>query len=148
MNPWIIRGGTAAVIAAGAAALIAAGSPDVTRPRLEASLTRTFTNLYVQQSQILGSPVTAESVGAGSTCHRTAAKQDVGAGPDWVCQVTWTGTTGAPQSGKFELAAKASYCYVGSGPSKTIGPVTILDTSGREVPNPLFEFDACYDPAS
>ncbi|RZS82706.1 hypothetical protein EV189_3101 [Motilibacter rhizosphaerae] len=150
MNPLIPRVGTAAAAVIGAAALVAAGPHDVTRPRLEKSLDATFVNLYLeQQHRILGhAAVTAASTGASTTCHRTASSTDVGAGPDWVCHVLWRDDKGAKQDGKFEVAAKANYCYVASGPSKIVGLQTIADTTGRQVPNPLFEFDACYDPAS
>ena len=149
MKPLAIRicGGAAAVAIAGI--LVAAGPHDVTRPRLEHSLNQTFTNLYVHQATVLGHPgVTAASIAAHTTCHRSSVKTDVGAGPDWLCHVRWVDNTGTAQDGKFEVAAKANYCYVASGPSKIVGPLTISDTSGRKVLNPLFEFDACYDPSS
>ena len=150
MNPLAIRIGTAAGVVVAAAALAAAGPHDVTRPRLEKSLQATFTNLYLQQQNtVLGHrSVTAASMGASTSCQRTASPSDVGAGPDWICHILWTDSTGAKQDGKFELAAKASYCYVAGGPSKIVGPLTITDVHGRQVLNPLFEFDACYDPAS
>ena len=53
---------------------------------------------------------------------------------------------GAPQDGKFEVQAKSDSCYVASGPSKLIGLVTVTDTHGQDVPNPVFEFDGCFDP--
>lgn len=150
MNSLIPRAGTAVAAVAAAVALVAAGHPEVTKPRLERSLNSTFTNLYVQQAQILGHPgVTAASIAASTTCDRGGPKvPDVGAGPDWICHVLWTDNTGAKQDGKFELAAKASYCYVASGPSKIIGLVKISDTRGHDVLNPVFEFDACYDPGA
>ena len=82
------------------------------------------------------------SIGAHTTCHRTSSKKDVGAGPDWICHVKWKDNTGTAQNGKFELAAKANYCYVAGGPSKIVGTLTISDKHGRQVLNPLFEFDA------
>jgi hypothetical protein len=150
VHSLVPRIGTAAALAAAAAALVAAGPHDVTRLRLEKSVNATFTNLYVQQQNTtLGHHnVTAATIAASTTCHRTSSRTDVGAGPDWVCHVLWTDTTGTKQDGKFEVAAKANYCYVAGGPSKIVGPLTITDAHGRQVVNPLFEFDACYDPAS
>ena len=39
-------------------------------------------------------------------------------------------------------------CYTAGGPSKLTGFLTITDTRGKEVTNPLFEFDGCFDPGS
>jgi hypothetical protein len=82
------------------------------------------------------------SIGAHTTCDRTSSKKDVGSGPDWICHVKWKDNTGTAQNGKFELATKANYCYVAGGPSKIVGTLTISDKHGRQVLNPLFEFDA------
>lgn len=149
MKPLAIRICTGAAAVGVAGILIAASPHDVTRPRLEKSLNETFTNLYLQQAKTLGhAGVTAASIGAHTTCHRTSSKKDVGAGPDWICHVKWKDNTGTAQDGKFEVAAKANYCYVAGGPSKIVGTLQITDTRGRQVLNPLFEFDACYDPAA
>lgn len=150
MKPLVFRVGTGVAAVAVAGVLIAASPHDVTRPRLEKSLNQTFTNLYVQQAKTLGHPgVSATSIGAQTTCHRTSSNnKDVGAGPDWICHVKWKDNTGTAQDGKFEVAAKANYCYVASGPSKIVGTLNITDARGRQVLNPLFEFDACYDPSS
>ncbi len=39
-------------------------------------------------------------------------------------------------------------CFTASGPSKLTGFLTLTDQHGREVPNPAFEFDGCFDPGS
>ncbi len=149
MNRFVPRIATAAVAVAAVAGLIAAGSPDVTRPRLERSLTDVYTNLYLQQAEILGrTTVTAASLAPQTTCDRGGPKvADSGTGTDWICHILFTDADGKPQDGKFELAAKSNACYVATGPSKINGPIMITDTRGRDVLNPVFEFDACYDPA-
>jgi hypothetical protein len=48
--------------------------------------------------------------------------------------------------GKFELNVHSNDCFTVSGPSKLIGFLTIADPRGREVTNPVFEFDGCFDP--
>ena len=127
--------------------LLTNSTQDVTKPRLERSLTQVFTNLYVQQGEILGTPTTASRIGAQAHCDKGGpAVKDVGAGPNWICLVDFTDLSGKAQTGKFEVAAKANYCYVAGGPSKLIGLITITDRFGRQVLNPVFEFDACYDP--
>ncbi len=48
--------------------------------------------------------------------------------------------------GTFELNVHTNDCYTVTGPSKVIGFLTITDPLGLEVPNPVFEFDGCFDP--
>ena len=136
------------VAAVAATALASTGSPDVTRTRVENSLTPAFSNLYVQQQQQLGHPgVTTASMKASSTCDRGGASvADVGAGSDWICMVTWNDGTSKTQTGKFELQVHASSCYTASGPASLVGSFTITDTAGREVLNPVNAFDVCFDP--
>ena len=149
MRTYITRLATLALGAAVVVGLLAASHQDVTQVRLERSLQQTFTNLYVQQGQILGTPTSAAQIDAKANCDKGGkAVKDVGAGPNWICMMDFTDLTGKPQTGKFEVAAKANYCYVAGGPSKLVGPITINDSQGRPVLNPVFEWDACYDPAS
>lgn len=124
------------------------GSPDVTRARVESSLTPAFGNLYVQQQQQLGHPgVTTTSMQASSSCDRGGPTvADVGAGSDWICMVTWNDDTAKTQTGKFELQVHANACYTANGPASLVGSFTITDTTGREVPNPVNAFDVCFDP--
>ena len=125
------------------------GTPDITRGRVEASLAPTFANLYVKQAAILGHPdVTVASTATSASCDRGGPKiADHGPGADWICMVHFTDDTRTPQDGKYELQIKANSCYTAAGPSKLIGLVTIADTHGVDVANPVFEFDGCFDPA-
>lgn len=131
-----------------ALALVAFGKQDVTKPRVEQSLTPAFSNLYLQQQQILGHPgVTVAGMKTTSTCDRGGPKApDVGAGPDWVCVVDFVDNTGASQEGKFELQVHANSCYTAAGPAKLLGSFTITDPAGNDVPNPVNAFDVCFDP--
>lgn len=127
--------------------LSAAGSPNVTRARVERSLTPAFTNLYIDQQHVLGHAVTAASITPKTSCDRGGPKvADVGAGSDWICLVDFTDQTGTAQEGKFELQIHANACYTAAGPAKLLGGFTITDTSGRDVPNPLSAFDVCFNP--
>lgn len=144
----ITRLGALAVGAAVVVGLLAASTQDVTKARLERSLQETFSNLYVQQGQVLGTPTTVKRIAPKATCDKGGETvKDVGAGPNWICMMSFTDLSGKSQTGKFEVAAKANYCYVAGGPSKLIGLITVNDTHGRPVLNPVFEWDACYDPA-
>ncbi len=48
--------------------------------------------------------------------------------------------------GKFELNVHSNDCYTAAGPTKLTGFLTITDAHGKEVTNPAFEFDGCFDP--
>jgi len=133
--------------AAALAGLLAGCSSDVTTPRVERSLGPTFANLYVQQQTLLGhTGLTAATVAPRPTCSRTnPAAHNKGAGTDWICQVSWTGPDHKPLKGKFELTIHPNGCYEAGGPTKVIGPVTIRAADGKDVTNPVFEFDGCFD---
>jgi hypothetical protein len=145
----VLRTVTTAVLGVAAiGGLSACGDADVTKARVEASLTPTFTNLYLQQQQLLGHPqVTAASMQASTSCDRGGPNvADTGAGRDWICMITWNDDTGTSQEGKFELQVHSSSCWTANGPAKTIGSFTVTDTAGREVLNPVSAFDGCFDP--
>jgi hypothetical protein len=130
-------------------ALAGCGSTtDVTKPRLEGAVTPAFVNLYIQQAGILGIPnITTASIDPQTSCDRGGPKiADKGAGADWICMIHFTDNTGAPQDGKFEVQVKSNSCYTAGGPSKIIGLATITDPNGNDVPNPVFEWDGCFDP--
>jgi hypothetical protein len=138
----------AGLAVAATSALTGCGQPDVTKARLEHALAPTFANLYVQRATLLGEPgVTVAGIGATANCDRGGPKiPDVGPGPDWICMIHFTDDQGQPQDGKFEVQAKADATYVAGGPSKLIGPAMITDKTGKDVTNPVFEFDGAFDP--
>jgi hypothetical protein len=143
VRPIVTR--TAAVLAVGAgiAATVAAGHPEITRAGLEKALAPTFANLYVQQAGLLGiAGVTTATVAATDTCDKGGPKvADTGAGPNWICMMSWTDNKGKHQDGKFEVQVRTDATYVAGGPSKIVGLATITDKHGHDVPNPVFEFD-------
>lgn len=136
------------IIAAGAIALSQSGGPDVTAEKVQASLSPTFTHLYLDQQRLLGHPdVTAATMAASTTCDRGGPRvADTGAGSDWICMITFNDDSGAQQVGKFELAVHANACWTASGPASILGSFTLTDTTGRDVPNPVNAFDGCFDP--
>lgn len=140
------------LVAAGAVlSLSACGQQDVTRARIERSLAPTFANLYAQRAVVLGEPgITAASTASRASCDRGGPKvADVGPGADWICMIKFTDDHGKPQKGKFELQVRANSTYTAGGPSKLIGLVMLTDSrTGQDVPNPTFEFDGAFDPAS
>jgi hypothetical protein len=147
----IVLAAVAAVVALGAVAVAAGGGSSVTRPRLERALPATFANLYVQQADLLGKQgITPESMKATAMCDKGGPRgADVGPGGDWVCLMSWHDPSVPMPTegyGKFELNVHSNDCFTASGPSKLTGFMTLTDQHGREVPNPLFEFDGCFDP--
>jgi hypothetical protein len=150
VNPTVKRVVASAVCLASVVLLAACGTTDVTQTRLEDAVALTFANLYVQQAAILGhNGVTVASNAGSASCDRGGPNvADKGPGADWICMIHFTDDTHTPQDGKFELQVKANSCYTAGGPSKLVGLVTITDTHGHDVPNPVFEFDGCFDPSA
>jgi len=138
-----LRAGLALLATVAAASTAGCGSQDITRGRVEGALTPTFVNLYQQRAAILGETnVTAASTAASTTCDRGGPKiADVGPGSDWICMITFRDDHGQPQTGKFELQVHADSTYVAGGPSKLIGLAMLTNKEGKDVPNPVFEFD-------
>lgn len=144
----LTRGLVIAAAVAAVAVSTAFGTPDVTKARVEHALAPTFANLYVQQAAVLGIPgITVSGIDASAACDRGGPKvADVGSGSDWICMVTFHDDNHQVQTGKFELQIRADSTYVAGGPSKLIGLATITDKrTGKDVPNPVFEFDGTLD---
>src|SRR5689334_4970459 len=142
----------AVVLGLGAVAVAANGSgSSITRARLERSLTTTFANVYTDQARIQGrTDVTPASLHPQAMCDKKGAENlDTGPGGDWVCLMSWTDpeVPMPPEGyGKFELNVHSNACYTASGPTKLTGFLTMTDAHGREVTNPAYEFDSCFDP--
>jgi hypothetical protein len=142
----------AVVAAAGVVVLglSSCGGSDVTKARLERNLPQTFSNLYIQQAAILGHKnITQQSLHAQAQCDKGGRRiADHGPGADWICLMKWNDpSVELPDGyGKFEVNAHSNDCYTAGGPSKLVGLQMITDTHGNDVPNPVFEFDSCFDP--
>ena len=142
-----------AVVVAVSGAVLAGsgGGSSVTQARLERSLPTAFANLYADQAELLGHEgVTPASLHPRAMCDKGGAVEpDIGPGSNWNCLVSWTdpNVPMPPEGyGKFEVDVHSNGCYTAGGPSKLVGFQTITDTSGREVANPVYEFDGCFDP--
>jgi hypothetical protein len=149
----VILAALAVVVALGSAVIATDGDGStVTRPRLERSLTTTFSNLYAQQAALQGRTLTPASLHAKAMCDKAGAEnKDIGPGGDWNCLMSWTDpeVPMPPEGyGKFEMNVHSNDCYTAGGPSKLTGFLTMTDTEGDVVTNPVFEFDGCFDPNS
>ena len=109
-----------------------------------------FANIYVQQAALLGHKgVTVQSMKAKAQCDKGGPNvPDRGPGADWICVMSWhdKNVDETLMPGKFEINAHSNDCYTAGGPSKLVGLLTITDKNGKDVPNPAFEFDGCFDP--
>lgn len=124
----------------------------VTRARLERSLERSYANRYVALAKIVGHrDVTVESLNTHAVCDKGGPTVvDEGPGGDWICQVAYQdpNVPNPDGSAKVEMNVHSNDCYSAAGSTKLVGPLNIVDTTGRQVVNPAFEFDACFDPSS
>lgn len=142
----------AVVLAVGGAVVAGTGGGStVTQARLERALPQAFAHLYADQAHIIGHPgITPTSLHAKAMCDKGGAVEpNVGPGSNWNCLVSWTDPNMPmpPEGyGKFELQVHTNGCYTAGGPSKLVGYQTIADTEGRQVTNPVYEFDGCFDP--
>jgi hypothetical protein len=140
------------IVAVGGAVVAGTGGgSSITRARLERSLPAEFSRLYADQAHLLGHDgVTPRSLHAKAMCDKGGAVEaDLGPGGNWNCLVSWKDPSDPmpPEGyGKFELDVKSNGCFTAGGPSKLVGFQTLTDTRGKEVTNPVYEFDGCFDP--
>lgn len=154
MRRFIISALAALVVVLAVGGTVVAGSgggSSVTEARLERSLPTEFANLYADQARLLGHEgITPASLHAKAMCDKGGAVEpNIGPGSNWNCLVSWTdpNVPMPPEGyGKFEVDVHSNGCYTAGGPSKLVGFQTITDTRGREVTNPVYEFDGCFDP--
>ncbi len=148
---FIILTSLAVIVGLGTAVVAHGGGSTVTRARLERALPAAFANVYLNQARLLGHPnVTVASLGATAMCDKHGPDvADVGPGGDWICLMKWTDPNNPmPKEGygKFDVNVHSNDCFTAAGQTKLTGFLTITDTRGKEVTNPAFEFDSCFDP--
>lgn len=137
-------------VAAGALILAtsACGSTGVSAPPLQASLARTFANLYVLAQTEQGNPAPGD-LHARTSCQKgTPASRQQGAGSDWVCAVTFlVAGPATPVTAVYDVDVKTDGCYAadGDGPASVNGSQTITGRGGEQRVNPLRRIDGCFD---
>lgn len=132
------------VTVAALAALVSGCSTALTPQALSPAVSRTFSGLYVGQQQLLGrTDVSAADLHALGSCRRSSTAAE-GPGEDWLCTVQYVdAVTSSAQT--FEVQLKADGCWKADGPPATQPAVLVDPGSGRQVTNPLSEFDGCLD---
>ena len=141
--------GVLAVTVGVIAATTSASASGVDKAKLDGSLATAFAHLYVMQTDELHRPaVTEADLRAGAACDKGGSLvDDVGAGNDWRCVVTWhlPGST-ATGSAIYQLDVTPDGRYVadGDGPQQVNGFFGVHTAAG-DVPNPLWQFDGVVD---
>jgi ABC-2 type transport system permease protein len=138
-----------AVLFAATVAVIAvvtpASSSGIEKAKLDRSLATAFAHLYRLQTDELHRPaVTEAQLATSAACDKGGSRvDDVGAGNDWRCVVTWRlpGST-ATGSAIYQLDVTPDGRYVadGDGPQQVNGFFQVHTAMG-DVPNPLWQFD-------
>jgi ABC-2 type transport system permease protein len=113
--------------------------------RLDRSLATAFSHLYRMQTTELHRPDTTEAqLRTSASCDKGGSLvDDVGAGNDWRCVVTWH-IPGATATGsaiyQLDVTPDGRYVADGDGPQEVNGFFQVHTSTG-DAPNPLWQFD-------
>ncbi len=141
--------------AAGAACLLAllvsgCGSTGLTAGKLQASISRTFANLYVLQQVDQGNPrPSAPSLHSHASCQKGGSVDNAQDGSGtWLCQITYlVAGPGYPVIAKYNVDVQTDGCYAadGDGPASVNGSPTVTGPKYAQITNPLWLIDGCFD---
>lgn len=150
--PRLLRGSVAAIGGLALAAFACTWGPTgVTGDRLEASFTKTFSNLVSYQQQLLGRPAPPRSaLLAYTTCSRATSDTNEGPGGDWTCSVqvltsAVTGATPGQVSVPYDVDVQSNGCYRAQAPPAVVGTKNLTTQDGRDVLNPLLTIYGCFN---
>ena len=126
------------------------GSSALTAQRLETSISATFANLYVLQQHRQGHPVPPVArLASRATCTKgTPDLTQAGPGADWVCAVTFfVAGPRTPVTALYTVDLRTDGCFFadGDGPVTLNGRRTVTGPGYRQVFNPLWRMEACFD---
>ena len=138
-----------AITAAALAGTTAATGSGIDRAKLNAAVATAFGHLYRMQTVELHRPaVTEAQLRAAASCDKGGSMvEDVGAGNDWRCVVTWQlPGSAAVGSAVYQLDVNPQGRYVadGDGPQEVNGFFRVHSSTG-DAPNPLWQFDGSVD---
>jgi len=131
-----------------AGATSASGS-GIDKAKLDGSLATAFAHLYRVQTGELHRPnVTEAQLRSSASCDKGGGLvDDVGAGNDWRCVVTWH-LPGATATGsavyQLDVTPDGRYVADGDGPQEVNGFFQVHTPTG-DAPNPLWQFDGLVD---
>jgi ABC-2 type transport system permease protein len=126
------------------------GSSALTAQRLQRSISATFANLYVLQQQRQGHPAPSpRRLATRATCQKgTPDTTQAGPGADWLCTVTFlVAGPRTPVRALYNVDLRTDGCFFadGDGPVTLNGRRTITGAGYRQVFNPLWRIEACFD---
>jgi hypothetical protein len=126
------------------------GSTGVDAAPLQASIGRTFTNLYLLQQAEQGNPRPSPgSLATRAACQKgTPADTQSGAGNDWLCEITYlVAGPSTPVTARYNVNVQTDGCFAadGDGPASVNGSRTITGPHYRQIINPLWLIDGCFD---
>lgn len=141
----------AAVATAAAATLVAGcGSSPITATKLSGSLASTFARLYVLQQTEAGNPRPVRSdLRTRAHCVKGTPRQvQRGSGNDWLCYVRYSAAgPGTRVIASYLVTVQPDGCYAadGDGPQTLNGRPTITGRGYRQLTNPLYLVNGCFD---
>jgi ABC-2 type transport system permease protein len=126
-----------------------AGGSGIDQNKLQQSLSTAFTNIYqLQQTQMHQPPINKAQLRTSATCLKSEGLGvQEGSGNDWRCTVYWTvpgNNVTAQAIYQLDVTANGRYIADGDGPVEVNG-YFLIDTAGKVVPNPLWQFDSNVD---
>jgi len=141
---------TTTIVLVAVAAFVAVGqiqrTPDVTLARVENDMAGTYANQFLLANKIAGRPL-AGPIKTVALCDKGGPSvPDRGPGRNWICNVKYVDpTTTRPTSIRYELQVRGEACYIAINPRLIERPSIRDATTGSAVPNPLAQFDGCFD---
>jgi ABC-2 type transport system permease protein len=125
------------------------GSTGITAGALQASISRTFANLYVLQQVEQGNPrPSAGSLHSRASCQKGTPDAPQDGSGNWLCQITYLVAGPAyPVVTRYKVDVQTDGCYAadGDGPASVNGSPTITGPHYEQIINPLSLIDGCFD---
>lgn len=145
-----LRVRAAAVLAAAAASLSLSGcgSTGISAGTLQASISRTFANLYVLQQVDQGNPrPDAARLRSHASCQKGTPSTPQSGSGNYLCEITYlVAGPGYPVIAKYNVDVQTDGCYAadGDGPASVNGSPTVTGPHYDQVVNPLWLIDGCF----
>jgi hypothetical protein len=125
------------------------GGTGLTAAPLQASISRSFANLYVLQQVEEGNPrPSVRTLHSHASCQRGTPDTPQDGSGNWLCLITYeVAGPGYPVVAKYKVDVQTDGCYAadGDGPASVNGSTTITGPHYQQLVNPLSLIDGCFD---
>jgi ABC-2 type transport system permease protein len=125
------------------------GSTGISAGPLQASISRTFANLYVLQQAEQGNPrPSTVSLRTRASCQKGTPDIPQNGSGNWLCEITYlVAGPGYPVIAKYKVDVQTDGCYAadGDGPASVNGSPTITGPHYQQIINPLSLIDGCFE---